>query len=39
MAIDTIAAIDTIDTIDTIAGIGCNTMGDGGTLFGEGEGF
>ena len=39
MAIDTIAAIDTIDTIDTIAGIGCNTVGDGGTLFGEGEWF
>ena len=37
--IDTIAAIDTIDAIVAIAGIGCNSVGDGGTLFGESERF
>ena len=39
MAIVAIGAIGAIGAIVTIAGIGCNSVGDGGTLFGEGEGF
>ena len=35
----TIVTIVTIVAIVAIAGIGCNSVGDGGTLFGEGEGF